>query len=167
MPVLSNPKHEAFAHALASGVSATEAYVSAGYSAQGAYASAHRLLKNADVSARIAEIQSNVAERVTEKTAITKAWVLDALRENFDRAMQHEAVRDSDGALTGTYTYNGNVANKALELMGRELGMFVDRKDVTVRRSLAELTDEELDALIADASQRLGAAAPVALGSGD
>jgi hypothetical protein len=30
----------------------------------------------------------------------------------------------------GEYVYNGSVANKALELLGKELGMFIDRKEV-------------------------------------
>jgi len=30
----------------------------------------------------------------------------------------------------GQYVYNGSVANKALELLGKELGMFIDRKEV-------------------------------------
>ena len=36
-------------------------------------------------------------------------------------------MRDRDGKPTGEYQYQGNVANKALELLGRHLGMFVDR----------------------------------------
>jgi hypothetical protein len=30
----------------------------------------------------------------------------------------------------GEYSYNGSVANKALELLGKQLGMFIDRKEV-------------------------------------
>jgi hypothetical protein len=36
-------------------------------------------------------------------------------------------VRDRDGNATGEYSYSGSVANRALELLGKELGMFVDR----------------------------------------
>jgi phage terminase small subunit len=149
MPVLRNPKHEKFAHSIARGVSTLDAYTSAGYSAQGAYQSAHRLLKNAEVCSRIAEIQGNIAQAINEKTAISKSWVLEALRENYERAMQHEAVLDREGEPTGEYTYQGNVANKALELIGKELGMFVDRKDIRISKPIEELTDDELAGLVA------------------
>jgi hypothetical protein len=32
--------------------------------------------------------------------------------------------------VSGEFIYNGSVANKALELIGKELGMFIDRKEV-------------------------------------
>jgi phage terminase small subunit len=43
MAVLTNSKHEQFAQAVAKGVSATKAYVSAGYSDKGAKQSAARM----------------------------------------------------------------------------------------------------------------------------
>jgi hypothetical protein len=43
--------------------------------------------------------------------------------------MQARPVFDSDGRETGEYRYNGMVANRALELLGKEPGMFVDKKE--------------------------------------
>lgn len=65
MPALKNPKHEAFAQALAKGIRGTEAYVSAGYKASPAAAT--RLSK-----------QVKVVERVKELTAVA---VKEAQRE--------------------------------------------------------------------------------------
>ena len=45
-----------------------------------------------------------------------------------ERAMQAVPHLDHEGNPTGVYTYQGNVANKALELLGRELGMFAQRQ---------------------------------------
>ena len=63
--------------------------------------------------------------------------MIEKLVENVDRAMQAEPVRrktdDGEKEVTGEYVYNGSVANKALELIGKELGMFIDRK--VVRRA--------------------------------
>ena len=65
MPVLSNPRHEQFAQALASGrLTATKAYVSVGYSENGAAVSASRLRRNADVAARVQELQASAAEEL-------------------------------------------------------------------------------------------------------
>jgi hypothetical protein len=48
--------------------------------------------------------------------------------------MQAEPVRrktgDGEEEVPGEFVYNGSVANRALELLGKELGMFIDRKEV-------------------------------------
>jgi hypothetical protein len=62
--------------------------------------------------------------------ALTKTWVLDRLIENVDRALQHQAIMGANGKETGEYRYDGAVANRALELLGRELGMFISRSEV-------------------------------------
>jgi hypothetical protein len=53
--------------------------------------------------------------------------VIEGLKRNFERAMQAQPALDSGGKPTGEYRYNGSVATRCLELLGKELGMFVDR----------------------------------------
>jgi phage terminase small subunit len=132
MPAPPNAKHELFAQALASGKTATEAYVAAGYKAN--RGNAATLKQDQSISNRVVEIlaeRENIHAQATaeaiEKAGLTKEWIIGRLIENVDRAMQSEPVKDSKGVPTGEYTYQGNVANKALELLGKELGMFVDR----------------------------------------
>jgi phage terminase small subunit len=84
-----------------------------------------RMLGNAKVSARIAVLQAERAERLE----ITQDYVLTRLRENVERAMQAEPVRDREGNLTGEYVYAGAVANQALTLLGKHLGMFGDKQE--------------------------------------
>jgi hypothetical protein len=55
---------------------------------------------------------------------VDRAWVISMLTENAKRAMQVEPVRDREGNQIGQYSYQGGVANKALELLGKEIGMF-------------------------------------------
>jgi phage terminase small subunit len=121
MATLKNIRQEEFCHAIAEGKNQTEAYIIAGYKKRGAKQSAHRLLTNADLQARIAEIKANIEliaaekERKTEaKVGITKAWVIEELRKVHEKAQQQEPPKGSD-------------SNKALELIGKELGMFRDR----------------------------------------
>ena len=135
MPVLRNAKHEHFAQLIAKGATTPpKAYVIAGYSDKGAAQSANRLLRDAEVSARIEELREAIEkpsrERAIEKAAVDKAWVLSQLVEVVQMAKQAEPVRDAEGAATGEYKQNLAAANKALELVGKELGMFVDRKEV-------------------------------------
>lgn len=41
---------------------------------------------------------------------------------------------------SGEYKYDGSVANRALELLGKELGMFVDRSENTT--TIRDITEE-------------------------
>lgn len=61
MPVLPNAKHEAFAQAIARGLSASEAYVAAGYKESRSAAS--RLSTNVNIEARVAELLTKGAQR--------------------------------------------------------------------------------------------------------
>lgn len=136
MPVLSNPRHERFAQELAKGKSAAEAYVIAGYEKNTGNAST--LKSQESISNRVNELlaeRDEMARKATEKAAealaIDREWVLARLVENVDRAMQAVPVRlDEEGnAANGEYRYEGSVANRALELLGKELGMFIDRSE--------------------------------------
>jgi len=140
MAALRNPKHEHFAQLIAAGQAPTKAYSLVGYSENGAAQSAHRLLKTAEVATRVSELQDAVAERAVEKAALNRAWVLAQLRENIERAMQATAPTDENGRPCGDYRYEGSVANRALELIGKELGMFTDRQklEITGGVSVAE-----------------------------
>jgi hypothetical protein len=57
-------------------------------------------------------------------------WIIGKLVENAERAMKLPRAREDDDEEGGEFTYQGSVANRALELLGKELGMFIDRKEV-------------------------------------
>jgi hypothetical protein len=57
--------------------------------------------------------------------------------------MQHEPVLNAKGEETGEYRFDSKGANQALGLLGKELGMFVDRKEIR-HGPLTEATDDEL-----------------------
>ncbi len=103
MRSLKNPKHERFAQELAKGKTADEAYQNAGFKPN--RGNAARLKANENIRARVNELQTRVVERVLEKTALTKEWVLEGLRENYERAMQQKRVRNDDGEEVGHFTY--------------------------------------------------------------
>jgi phage terminase small subunit len=128
---LTNAKYEHFAHLVAKGESPAKAYVLCGYSQNGSLQSGNRLLRKPEVSARVEELKKAVSERQVEKIAVDRAWVVAMLIENVQRAMQVEPVRDREGNPIGQYTYQGGAANKALELLGKELGMFLPKHEST------------------------------------
>lgn len=148
---MKNAKHEHFAHLVSKGEKASRAYVTAGYSTAGAEQSANRLLKNADVRERIAQLRATIEqpsrERAIEKAAVDKAWVLHNLTLIVKMGMAVEKVRDEEGNELGELkAANLPAANKALELVGKELGMFIERR---------EIRTGELDALPHDELKQL------------
>lgn len=158
MPALDNAQHELFAQQIAKGSSQRDAYKAAGYKVKSdaaADANASRLLSTDKVSARVRELQEFISERTVEKSAVSKAWVIAKLVENVERAMQGEAVLDAQGTPTGEWKYNGNVANRALELIGKEQGMFVDRKEVGSPGDFDQMSEDELSAAIAEQTREL------------
>jgi phage terminase small subunit len=150
MSVLKNAKHERFSQEIAGGKSQAEAYELAGYSPSEQHAS--RLARNGKVRARIAELLGRVAEGVV----LTRQWVLERLIENANRAMQAEEVKDSKGIPTGEYRYEGSVANRALELLGKELCMFVDRKEVGKPGEFESMNADQLRDYIRREAEELG-----------
>lgn len=167
---LKNAKHEHFAQLVANGEPAARAYEIAGYSGKGAKQSAARLLTAADICDRVAHLRSIKVEKVqqvtaavVEKAGLSKEWVISQLMENVSMAKQAEPVFDKKGQPTGEYAQNLAAANKALELLGKEVGMFVERKEVRTG-PLDNLPPDEAKALIdaIDAIQRARASSPAA-----
>lgn len=165
MPILKNQRHEHFAQLVSNGESATRAYVLAGFSESGARQNSSRLMANDDVRLRIDSLRATkekqhakAVTQVVEEAAIDKAWVMAQLVENVRMAKAAEPVTDQEGNPVGEYRQNLAAANKALELLGKEFGMFVDRKEVR-SGPLDGMTPEDLKAL-EDALTRI-------LGNGD
>ena len=96
----------------------------------------------------MAELRRASSTHTVEKTSVSKAWVIAKLVENVERAMQVVPVLDRQGNPTGDYTYQGNVANRALELIGKEYGMFIDRKEIGGAGAFDHLDDDELSKTI-------------------
>lgn len=156
MAALANAKHEAFAQALAKGLSASDAYVAAGYAESRSAAS--RLSTNVNIQARVGELLSRAAERAEIDVArVLKELVrlgLSDIREAFtpdghlknpqawgdDFAASVASVEvvtragsetDDDGNRVVEHVHKIKVwdKNSALEKLAKHLGMFVDRSE--------------------------------------
>lgn len=167
MGVLKNARHEHFAQLVAGGKDPTAAYVTAGFSPNGARPSALRLLQVATVCSRVAELRKAVEEpareRAIEKAAVSKAWVLEKLTKVVDLGMALEPVKGEDGKELGELkAANLPAANTALGLIGKELGMFIDRKEIRTG-PLDGLPPDEAKSLIdtIDAIQRARASSAI------
>ena len=119
------PKQSRFVKEYLVDMNATQAAIRAGYSEKTARSIGMENLTKPDIEEAIAEAR---AER-EERTEITADYVLMGLKTVADRCMQAEEVLDADGRPTGLFRFNANGANKALELLGKHLGLFDKKGD--------------------------------------
>lgn len=121
-----NAKQQRFVQEYLLDLNATQAAIRAGYSEKTAKQIGSRLLTNVDVAAAVEAQQTKRAEAAE----LSAEWVIERIRENAMRALQAEPVYDREGKPTGEYTYQGSVANRALELLGKHMGMFSDNLNI-------------------------------------
>jgi hypothetical protein len=146
MPSLDNSKHERFAQALAAGKSAVDAYEAAGYRRNRGHVSTLRknpkLLKRVD---EILETRGQIQGRGTlaaiERVRLTKTAVMEMLLD--DRELARKNGQSS-------------AAIRAAELIGIELGMFVNRSDNkhSFEKRFSQLPPEEQRVVAADVLKR-------------
>lgn len=91
---------------------------------------------------------------------LSKAWVLQRWMQIAERCMTAEPVmvRGDDGEMieSGEYRFDSRGANRALELLAKSMGMFVDRKHITVER-YDDMAPDQLDGAIDTMSAQLEA----------
>lgn len=134
------PRHAKFVAEYLKTSNATQAYLAAGYNAttEAARAGAARLLTNANVR----ECLRRAREDAAIAAQINQEWVLRNIRDVALRCMQAEPVLNHEGEPTGEYTFNANGALRGLELLGKELEMFADRKVHDVGNNLLDALRE-------------------------
>ncbi len=134
---------------------ATQAAIRAGYSQKTAYSIGQRLLRNVEVSQAI---NSAMSER-QERTALNADYVLHSLHEIAQRCMQKSPVMvkgeqaiDDEGR--HLWTFDAKNAIRALELLGKHMGMFSDKNreqeetpeevkmQIAIRRVLLSMENE-------------------------
>lgn len=113
-------KQALFVQELLKDENAAAAAERAGYSKRRAKQAGHELLKKPQVQAALAEARRARSARVQ----CDADWVLEKLRIVVERCLQEEEVRDRKGNPTGMFVFDSKGANRALELLGKHLGMW-------------------------------------------
>lgn len=118
-------------------LNATQAAIRAGYSEKTAYSIGEENLRKPEIKKAIQEAQKKRSER----TQITQDDVLNGLLEVIAMSTGKKVVIETDvaknesGELVGfdiaKTKFEPTAANKALELLGKHLGMFKDKVDLT------------------------------------
>ena len=136
------PKQERFCAEYLVDYNATQAAVRAGYSEKTAGSAGNRLLKNVDVLARVRAMQK---EKI-EKLCVTSDFVVMKLIETLEQCMSAVPVMEWSAEEhrkipTGEYQFDSRGAAKCLELIGRHLGMFEDKVNVSASVNAGRLDE--------------------------
>lgn len=128
-------KQQNFVDAFLAGETTAEAIVRAGYSPKRATAQARILLNSPKVVAALKASRGLSAPEIDQK------WIIQRLVQNVERAMD-DPSRPKGSKAGGKGGYQGAVANRALELLGKHYGLFNERVDVHYHH------EEALEALV-------------------
>ena len=139
------PKQEAFVREYLVDLNAAAAAVRAGYSEKTAKQQAFQLSQKAPVQAAITAAMAQRAKKVE----LDSDWVLARLKLVSDRCVQGEPVCDAEGNETGEWKFDAAGACRSTELIGKHLGMFKDKVEVTGKDG------GPLEVEVSDARQRL------------
>lgn len=127
------PKQAAFVAEYLVDLNATQASIRAGYSEKSAARIGVELLNKTQVREAVARAQAQRAERVE----ITADYVLSNLQEIVERSMQRAPVLDlkgrqiQDSEGRNLWQFDAKSANRSLELLGKHLGMWRDRLELS------------------------------------
>lgn len=138
LEISMDPKHRSVCLNILDGMIQADAWMAV-------YPRATKKSANAACPRMLADVSSGASEYLelkrwqitadaAQKLGIDKQSILRRLDQVVERCMEAEPVLDSEGNETGEYRFNATGANRALELLGKELGMFVERKEVSTRK---------------------------------
>ena len=102
-------------------LNATQAAIRAGYAAKTANANAARIMVSDGIQEAIEARKQTRVERVE----LEQDWVVNELRKVAQKCLP---VEDDDGKPIANIV---NVGVKALELLGRHQGIFIDKREIT------------------------------------
>lgn len=158
---LKNLKHEKFCFEYLKDLNGTNALIRTGYKPHAANVKASKLLSKANVKARVQEL---IAERAGE-AGVTAEWIITKLKILVERCMQPEPVmiwdhelgqmmqkKNEDGDLV--FEFDSNGANKALELLGKHVGLF--EKDNLQKQTIINVNILNVNAGINNAEPTTG-----------
>ena len=84
----------------------------------------------------------------------SRQYIVDALVGNAEKALGRKPVRiGAEGK--EVYVYRGDVANRAIQVAGIEVGLFTERKEIKHLNEFEKLSDVQLVELLVQEAQLL------------
>lgn len=157
-----NPRREAFCVNIAKGMDKPDAYIVAGFKTKDrhvARVAANTLFREVTVFNRIQYLLGRKANATAQECGITRAWILEMLRENAEGALGSVTVDENTGKVIAQEGKDRAAANTALKLLGQESdGMFKDRQ--TIEGSLILHIQKTFAAAVAAANETVSPMPP-------
>ncbi len=140
MAELKKRRYELFCQEYVKDYNGAQAAIRAGYAEKSAKQTASRLLTNADLLARVRELQHEQLDRLT----VSQDYVVLQLVETYRRCLETTPVLKFDPSTgqmeeTGQYQFDSKGALRALELLGKHLGMYNDKLQVSGQLNTGQL----------------------------
>lgn len=134
-------KHERFCQEYIIDYNGTQAAIRAGYSDASAKQTAYKLQKRDDINSRIRELQREQVKRL----GLSQDYVVLELLDTYKSCREATPVMEWDYGErclveTGKYQFDSKGALKALEMIGKHLGMF-DKKNAQAHDEKSNLLD--------------------------
>lgn len=125
MAELEQKRHERFCREYVIDYNGTKAAIRAGYKEKNARVQASALLTNPNILSRVRELQQEQVERL----AVTQDYVVLQLIDTYNCCREPNPVMQYDRGTgewvkTGTWQFDSKGALRALELLGKHLGLF-------------------------------------------
>lgn len=142
-----NAKHILFVNDYMVSHNVTESYQKVyGCSEEAARKNGSRLMTNDDIKSEIERRQKEVNEKIEKDTGVSVQWVVDNFKYVAERCMAPEPLYDKEGNII-EWRFDSSGANKALESIGKYLGMFKDKGDSPISNNTVNLTGLSLEEL--------------------
>ena len=131
-------KQERFCQEYIIDYNGAQAAIRAGYAENSARKTASRMLTNADILARVLQREQ------TARLALTQDYVLQQLVDTYRCCREPEPVMvydaDAGGMVeSGKYQFDSKGALRALELIGKHLGMYQDKLKLDAKLDTGQL----------------------------
>ena len=135
-------RYELFCQEYVVDYNGTQAAIRAGYKEKSARQQASRLLTSEEVLTRISELQKDQLDRL----ALSQDYVVLQLLETYKCCREPSPVLRYDPSTgemeeTGMYQFDSKGALRALELIGKHLGMFSDKVHVSGSLNTGQLSN--------------------------
>lgn len=135
-------RYELFCQEYVVDYNGTQAAIRAGYKEKSARQQASRLLASEEVLTRISELQKDQLDRL----ALSQDYVVLQLLETYKCCREPTPVMRYDPSTgemeeTGMYQFDSKGALRALELIGKHLGMFSDKVHVSGSLNTGQLSN--------------------------
>lgn len=140
MAALEQKRHERFCQEYVIDYNGAKAAIRAGYKEANARSQASALLTNPNILSRVRELQHEQVERL----AVTQDFVVVQLIDTYNCCREPTPVREYDRESgewveTGMYQFDSKGALRALELLGKHLGMYNDKLQLSGKVDTGQL----------------------------